>query len=300
MVKVIVPASTANIGPGFDTLGLALNLYNEYIFEEIEKGLIIEGCPEVYNNKDNLVYKSFSITAGKLGKEINGLKISMNTDIPVSRGLGSSSSCIVGGVFGANALYNGGLSKYELFEIAVMIEGHPDNIAPCVYGGLTASMVEKEKPYTVHYNINEKLKFCALIPNFETSTKEARKILPKKVAFSDAVFNISRISVLLKALEMGDMNLISMALKDKIHQIYRATLIHELDDVAEICIVDGSSAIFVSGSGPTLMNIITDDKFPEIIKDGISKLKYEWEIKLLETDKNGVVVENHKKEVDIC
>lgn len=291
MVKVTVPASTANIGPGFDTLGLALNLYNEYIFEEIEKGLIIEGCPEAYNNKDNLVYKAFSITAQKLGKKIKGLKISMKTDIPVSRGLGSSSSCIVGGVFGANALYKGTLSKDELFEIAVMIEGHPDNIAPCVYGGLTASMVEKDKPYTVHYNISDKLKFCALIPNFETSTKEARKILPKKVLFSDAVFNISRVSVLLKALEEGDMNLISMALKDKIHQIYRATFIHELDDVAEICIVDGSSAIFISGSGPTLMNIITDDKFSEKIKDGISKLKYEWNIKLLETDKNGVIVE---------
>ena len=291
MVKVTVPASTANIGPGFDTLGLALNLYNEYIFEKIEKGLIIEGCPEIYNNKDNLVYKSFEITAEKLGKKINGIKIRMNTNIPVSRGLGSSSSCIVGGVFGANALLYGGLSKEELFEIAVMIEGHPDNIAPCVYGGLTASMVEKEKPYTVHYNISDKLKFCALIPNFETSTKEARKILPKKVAFSDAVFNISRVSVLLKALETGDMNLISMALKDKIHQIYRSTLIHECDDVSEICIVDGSSAIFVSGSGPTLMNIITDDKFPEKIKDGISKLKFGWEIKLLETDKNGVVVE---------
>lgn len=291
MVKVTVPASTANIGPGFDTLGLALNLYNEYIFEKIEKGLIIEGCPEIYNNKDNLVYKSFEITAEKLGKKINGIKIRMNTNIPVSRGLGSSSSCIVGGVFGANALLYGGLSKEELFEIAVMIEGHPDNIAPCVYGGLTASMVEKEKPYTVHYNISDKLKFCALIPNFETSTKEARKILPKKVAFSDAVFNISRVSVLLKALETGDMNLISMALKDKLHQIYRSTLIHECDDVSEICIVDGSSAIFVSGSGPTLMNIITDDKFPEKIKDGISKLKFGWEIKLLETDKNGVVVE---------
>lgn len=291
MVKVTVPASTANIGPGFDTLGLALNLYNEYIFEEIEKGLIIEGCPEAYNSKDNLVYKAFSITAQKLGKKIKGLKISMKTDIPVSRGLGSSSSCIVGGVFGANALYKGTLSKDELFEIAVMIEGHPDNIAPCVYGGLTASMVEKDKPYTVHYNISDKLKFCALIPNFETSTKEARKILPKKVLFSDAVFNISRVSVLLKALEEGDMNLISMALKDKIHQIYRATFIHELDDVAEICIVDGSSAIFISGSGPTLMNIITDDKFSEKIKDGISKLKYEWNIKLLETDKNGVIVE---------
>ena len=291
MVKVTVPASTANIGPGFDTLGLALNLYNEYIFEEIEKGLIIEGCPEIYNNKENIVYKSFEITAKKLGKKIKGLKISMDTNIPISRGLGSSSSCIVGGVFGCNALYNGGLSKDELFEIAVMIEGHPDNIAPCVYGGLTASMLEKGKPYTVHYNISDKLKFCALIPNFETSTKEARKILPKNVAFCDAVFNISRASVLLKALEIGDMNLINIALKDKIHQIYRATLIHECDDVSEICLVDGSSAIFISGSGPTLMNIITDYKFPEKIKDSISKLKFKWEIKLLETDKNGVVVE---------
>lgn len=291
MVKVTVPASTANIGPGFDTLGLALNLYNEYIFEETEKGLIIEGCPEIYNNKDNLVYTSFALTAEKLGKRIKGLKITMKTDIPVSRGLGSSSSCIVGGVFGANALYDGGLSKDELFQIAVMIEGHPDNIAPCVYGGLIASMVEGEKSYKVNYNISDKLKFCALIPNFETSTKEARKLLPKKVAFSDAVFNISRVSVLLKALEIGDMNLINMALRDKIHQIYRAALIHELDYVAEICFVDGSSAVFISGAGPTLMYIITDDRFPERIKDGISKLKYEWEIKLLETDKNGVIVE---------
>ncbi|NLB33253.1 MAG: homoserine kinase [Tissierellia bacterium] len=291
MVKVTVPPSTANIGPGFDTLGLALNLYNEYIFEEIEKGLIIEGCPEIYNNKDNLVYKSFVTTAKKLGKNVKGLKITLNTQIPVSRGLGSSSACIVGGVFGANALYNGGMSKDELFEIAVMIEGHPDNIAPCVYGGLTASIMEKEKPYSLQYNINEKLKFCALIPNFETSTKEARKLLPKKVTFSDAVFNISRVSVLLKALEIGDLKLIGIALKDKLHQIYRATLIHECDDVTEICIVDGSSAIFISGSGPTLMNIVTDDNFPEKIKDGISKLEHEWEIKLLETDKIGVKVE---------
>lgn len=291
MVKVTVPASTANIGPGFDTLGLALNLYNEYIFEEIDKGLVIEGCPEIYNNKDNLVYMSFVVTAKKLGKKVKGLKISMNTQIPISRGLGSSSACIVGGVFGANSFYSGGLSKDEMFKIAVMLEGHPDNIAPCVYGGLTASIVDKDKPYIMQYNISDKLKFCALIPNFETSTKEARKILPKKVAFSDAVFNISRVSVLLKALEVGDINIISIALKDKLHQIYRANLIHECDDVSEICIVDGSSAIFISGSGPTLMNITDNDKLPEIIKDGISKLKYEWEIKLLETDKNGVKVE---------
>ena len=291
MVKVTVPASTANIGPGFDTLGLALNLYNEYIFEEIDKGLIIEGCPDVFNNKNNLVYKSFVITAKKLGEKVKGLKISMNTHIPISRGLGSSSACIVGGVYGANYLYNGGLSKDELFEIAVMIEGHPDNIAPCVYGGLTASIVEKNKPYTMHYNINDKLKFCALIPDFETSTKEARKLLPATINFCDAVFNISRVSFLLKALEIGDINMIGISLKDKLHQMYRATLIHECDDVSEICIVNGSSAIFISGSGPTLMNITDNDKLPELIKDSISKLKYEWEVKLLKIDRNGAKVE---------
>lgn len=291
MVKVTVPASTANIGPGFDTLGLALNLYNEYIFEEIDKGLIIEGCPDIFDNKNNLVYKSFMITAKKLGEKVKGLKISMNTHIPISRGLGSSSACIVGGVYGANYLYNGGLSKDELFEIAVMIEGHPDNIAPCVYGGLTASIVEKNKPYTMHYNINDKLKFCALIPDFETSTKEARKLLPATINFCDAVFNISRVSFLLKALEIGDINMIGISLKDKLHQMYRATLIHECDDVSEICIVNGSSAIFISGSGPTLMNITDNDKLPELIKDSISKLKYEWEVKLLKIDRNGAKVE---------
>ena len=291
MVKVTVPASTANIGPGFDTLGLALNLYNEYTFEEIDKGLIIEGCPDIFDNKNNLVYKSFMITAKKLGEKVKGLKISMNTHIPISRGLGSSSACIVGGVYGANYLYNGGLSKDELFEIAVMIEGHPDNIAPCVYGGLTASIVEKNKPYTMHYNINDKLKFCALIPDFETSTKEARKLLPATINFCDAVFNISRVSFLLKALEIGDINMIGISLKDKLHQMYRATLIHECDDVSEICIVNGSSAIFISGSGPTLMNITDNDKLPELIKDSISKLKYEWEVKLLKIDRNGAKVE---------
>jgi len=291
VVKVTVPASTANIGPGFDTLGLALNLYNEYTFEEIDKGLIIEGCPDIFDNKNNLVYKSFMITAKKLGEKVKGLKISMNTHIPISRGLGSSSACIVGGVYGANYLYNGGLSKDELFEIAVMIEGHPDNIAPCVYGGLTASIVEKNKPYTMHYNINDKLKFCALIPDFETSTKEARKLLPATINFCDAVFNISRVSFLLKALEIGDINMIGISLKDKLHQMYRATLIHECDDVSEICIVNGSSAIFISGSGPTLMNITDNDKLPELIKDSISKLKYEWEVKLLKIDRNGAKVE---------
>lgn len=290
MVKVTVPASTANIGPGFDTLGLALNMYNIYEFEEINDGLLIEGCPEKYNNKDNLIYKSFLHTAEILDKSFKGLRININAEIPVSRGLGSSSACIVGGVFGANCLLNGNLSKDELFKIAVEIEGHPDNIAPAVYGGLTASIVEDQVPYHVSYNIHESIRFCALIPNFETSTHEARKLLPSSVSYEDAVFNVSRTAVLLKSLEIGDYKLINIALKDKLHQKYRKTLIYEFDEVKRICEENGSVALFISGSGPTLMNITNNLEFANNIKDSITKLNYYWDIKQLLADKVGVVV----------
>lgn len=291
MVKVIVPATTANIGPGFDTLGLAINMHNVYGFEEISEGLVIEGCPDKYNSENNLVYKSFQATSDIIGKKVKGLKISMNTDIPVSRGLGSSSACIVGGVFGANAMLGGNLSKDELFKIAVNIEGHPDNIAPAVYGGLTASIVEDSTPYCMSYNISDKLKFCALIPNFETSTFEARKLLPKEISFQDAVFNVSRTAVLLKALEEGNFQIINIALRDKLHHKYRKTLIYECDDIKKICVENGSKALFISGSGPTLMNIIENSDFTNKIKKSIMNLKYNWEIKYLSADTKGVIVE---------
>jgi len=291
MVKVTVPATTANIGPGFDTLGLALQMYNIYTFEEIEEGLIIEGCLDIYKDENNLVYKAFTCTAKKIGAVVKGLKITMETEIPVSRGLGSSSACIVGGVYGANALYNGGLSKDELFKIAVDIEGHPDNIAPAVYGGLTASIVDEEKPYCMKYNISEKLYFCALIPDFETSTCEARKLLPQEISYKDAVFNVSRVAVLLKALENGDFDIINVSLKDKLHHKYRKILIHECDEVKRICIENGTAALFISGSGPTLMNIIENSDFTNRIKNSIMKLEHNWEIKFLETDKKGAITE---------
>lgn len=291
MVRVTVPASTANIGPGFDTLGLALNLYNTYIFEEIENGLIIEGCPDEYKNENNLVYISFKRVADEIGCNFKGLKIIMETNIPVSRGLGSSSSCIVGGVFGANALLNGNMTKDELFKIAVKMEGHPDNIAPAVYGGLTASIVDDDVPYYTNYKVNEKILFCALIPNFETSTSEARKLLPSEIPFADAIFNISRVAVLLKSLENGDLGLIKRSLKDKLHQEYRKTLIYEYDEIEKICMAHNSVAMFVSGSGPTLMNIIVNPDFSKSINDGIIGLKYNWEIKLLQADEIGVTVE---------
>ncbi|NYB74265.1 homoserine kinase [Sedimentibacter hydroxybenzoicus DSM 7310] len=293
MVKVTVPATTANLGPGFDTLGLALNLYNTYTFEEINEGLVFEGCPDKYKNIENLVYQSFAKTAKLLGKNLEknsyGLKITMDTHIPVSRGLGSSSACIVGGVFGANALLKGNLSKDELFKIAVEIEGHPDNVAPAVYGGLTAAIVENGV-YSVKYSISDKIKFCALIPDFETSTHEARKILPSIVSFKDAIFNVSRTAVLLKALEEGNFELISVSLKDMLHQQYRKTLISEYDEVKKICLENGSHAFFISGSGPTLMNITNDPDFIKNMENSTRYLKNKWDIKFLNADRSGVII----------
>lgn len=291
MVKVTVPASTANIGPGFDTLGLALNLYNTYYFEETENGLVIEGCPDEYKNRDNLVYKSFMAVVNETGIDVNGLRIIMDVKIPVSRGLGSSSACIVGGVFGANEILNANLSTEELFRIAVKIEGHPDNIAPAVYGGLVASIVDEGTPYYTRYKIHESIKFCALIPNFETSTADARKLLPREISFEDAVFNVSRVAVLLKSLENGDFDLIEKSLKDKLHQDYRKVLIDEFDEVEKICKDKNSKGFFVSGSGPTLMNIIRNFNFTKLIENDIILLNNKWEIKLLQTDEHGVAVE---------
>ncbi len=290
MVTITVPASTANIGPGFDTLGLALNMYNVYEFEEINEGLVIEGCSDKYKNKDNLVYKSFMYTAEIIGRKFKGLKISMHTEIPVSKGLGSSSACIVGGVFGANSLLEGNLLKDDLFKIAVKIEGHPDNVAAAVYGGLTASIVDEGKPYCLNYNISDNIKFCALIPDFEVSTHEARELLPTEIPFKDALFNISRTAVLLKALEEGNLIAVNVAMHDKLHQKFRKTLIYEFDEVFKICRDNRSPAFFISGSGPTLMNIIENSDFTNKIRYDIMNLKYNWEIKYLLADKKGVIV----------
>lgn len=291
MIKVTVPATTANIGPGYDTLGLALNMHNIYEFEEIDKDLIIDGCPDKYKNKNNLIYKSFQATADIIGRKANGLKISITPGIPISRGLGSSSACIVAGVFAANSLLCGNLSKDELFRIAVSIEGHPDNIAPAVYGGLTASIIEDNIPYCMSYNISNKLKLCALIPDFETSTSEARKILPDEVSFEDAIFNVSRTAVLLKALEEGNFEIISIVLRDKLHEKYRSKLIHNFDEINKICCESGSKAMFISGSGPTLMNFVENYDFTDMVKNSIINIEYKWEVKSLSSDTNGVIVE---------
>jgi homoserine kinase len=290
MIRVRVPATTANLGPGFDTLGLALNMYNIFSFEEIDSGLEILGVPQQYNNKDNLVYKSMLKTFEKIGYKSSGIRIVVEGDIPVSRGLGSSAACIVGGIVGANEIAKGKLSKDDILKIATEIEGHPDNIAPAIFGGLVISMVDESNILYNILDIEEKFKFIALIPDFSLSTKKARTVLPLNVDYRDAIDNVGRVSMLLSALINGNLDLLKYGLKDKLHQPYRGKLIKDYFNIIGKCEELGAIGTYLSGAGPTIMCLREkeDVAFNERINNYLQTLDENWNIKELEVDFEGV------------
>lgn len=280
MIKVMVPATSANLGPGFDTLGLALNLYNTFTFEEIPQGLEILGCDEGFNNEDNLIYTSMLKIFEEIGYKVNGIRITVEAEIPVSRGLGSSAACIIGGVMGANQIAGNPLSKDELLKIATEIEGHPDNVAPALFGGLVVSIMEDGKAYHNAINVAKGLKFIALIPEFTLPTKEARGVLPTSVPHKDAVYNVGRVSLFLSALSNGRFDLLKVALKDKLHQPYRGVLIPDFDNILSKCEETGSLGTFLSGAGPTLMALVDEDnnEFIYKIKEYLETIEKTWRV----------------------
>lgn len=292
MFKVIVPGTSANLGPGFDTLGIALNVYNEFTFEETHGGLEILGCEERYKNKDNLIYTSMLKTFKEIGYKKKGVKITINSEIPTSRGLGSSASCILAGVIGANQIAGSPLREEEIFKIATEIEGHPDNIAPALFGGLVTSIMEEEK---IHYNtieIADGLKFLALIPDFSLSTEESRQILPKEISHSDAVFNIGRVSIMLSALSNGKFELLKYGLKDKIHQKYRGSLIPNYHAIIEKCENMNVLGTYLSGAGPTIMVLVQENEndFIYKIEEFLSRFSDKWTVKKLLIDLEGAKI----------
>ncbi len=166
MVVIRVPATTANLGPGFDCLGLALSLYARFTFEKKEQGLLIKGCEPAYANEDNLVYRAYLSTLSEYRVKPQGLTLTIQSDIPVSRGLGSSAACIVGGILGASTLYDLNLSQDAVFALATRLEGHPDNVAPAIFGGLRVSILEEGWPYSLPSPLFPGLRFLALVPDF--------------------------------------------------------------------------------------------------------------------------------------
>ncbi len=294
MIKIRVPATTANLGPGFDALGLALNKYNDFFFEEIESGFEITGTLPEYSGPDNLVYTSYLYALDKMGKseELDkfGIKIGISSDIPTSRGLGSSATCILAGV--AAALFMGSGETHEfldydkILEIATEIEGHPDNIAPALYGGMVASAVDGGNILTQKIDVSDKFDFVAMIPDFMLSTEKSRSVLPETVDYKDAVFNVSRVSLMVAALVSGDGDVLKSACQDKLHQPYRLPLIEGGSEVIKMANAFGAKACFISGAGPTILAIVKDGE--SFAFDIRSEIPDNWTVEALSIDNYGL------------
>lgn len=291
-ITVRVPATTANIGPGFDSMGCALALHNYITCEVLPAGkLVITGCPEQYQNEENLAVQGYRAVLSRLGLLNEGLSLNIRAEIPVCRGLGSSAALIAGGAAAANLLHGSPLPPAELLEVTNEIEGHPDNLAPAIYGGLTASLVEDGKPRTVKLPLSPTLRWVAAIPDFELSTHLARAVLPKEVAFVDAVYNASHVAVLVGALGRGDRELIAMALRDRLHQPYREKLIPEYNKVKTAAEQCGAIAFCISGAGPTLLALTDEASFAAQFAEKCKRLEHRWNIMELAVDTEGIVAE---------
>ena len=261
MVSVRVPATSANLGPGFDCLGLALDLYARFDFELLPRGLAITGCREEDAGEDNLVYRAYIHTLKAFGLDAQGLRLRIDSDIPLSRGLGSSAACVAGGILGAAALHGLSLSDGEALKLASELEGHPDNAAPAIFGGLRVSLTEDGRALSLPCAVHPALRFLALVPDFELRTADARAALPQSVSLKDAVYNLSRTAFLLKALEGGDPELIRLAMKDRLHQDARFRLIPGAAALKERMEQLGAAACCLSGAGPTMLCLYTGDDF---------------------------------------
>jgi len=286
MFRIKVPATSANIGPGFDSLGLALNKYNYVNFKPGSEELKISGNLDKFLDNNNLVYKSYRKTEKYFNKNPKNITIEIESYIPFSRGLGSSAACAVSGVLGAMLIHDIKLDKNIILNIANEIEGHPDNAASCIYGGLTASLKSEKGINIEKYKVSESINFYAFIPNFELLTKDSRSILPDQISHSDAVFNLSRIPFLIKGLRKGDMNLIKDTIQDKLHQPYREKLVKEVESIKDI-INKYESVYYISGAGPTIMSISKKDNLEELYKKEVSKLENKWEVLKLNVDNEG-------------
>lgn len=260
MIKVSVPATSANVGAGFDSLGLAVSLYNVFTFEESPKLDIVSlDGTLVPTGPSNLIYRSAKAVFDQLDMPMPGLRITQHNAIPMARGLGSSSSCIVAGILGANAMLGNKLTQRQMLTMATGIEGHPDNVAPAMLGGFVTSVFDEGQVYSVKKQIDTSLVFAAFIPNFKLLTEKARAALPQSIPHKDAVYNLSRAALATAAFCDGDYELLSVATKDRLHQQYRLPLIPGGDEIFALANDLGAYAVYISGAGPTIMAVVNKE-----------------------------------------
>ena len=292
MLKISVPASSANLGPGFDVLALSFKLYNVFTFEESESLEILSDVPE-FCNEENLVYTTIVKVFSEFGKEPPKLKLRSESNIPMSGGLGSSASCILAGVIAANYFLENQMSEYEVYKKAIEIEGHCDNITSQFFGGLSMSIVEDGEIRYKKLNIPPGLKCTALIPDFAVRTTVAREVLPKSVTLEDAIFNMSNCLFMVDSLRSGEFENLKYFMKDRLHQDYRAPLVNNFHDIVEKAYELGAYASFLSGAGPTIMVFGegSNGEFNEKMAEFLSTLSDNWQIHDLEVDNEGTIIE---------
>lgn len=259
-VTLTVPGTTANIGPGFDCLGAALTLYNKFKFTLVDDptlAIAVTGTEahKVETDESNLLYQAFLKFYQYIDVKPPSVKIEIQLGVPLARGLGSSATAIVGGLVAANVLAGETLNQQQVMELAVAIEGHPDNVVPALLGGcrLAASTIEQKGWEICEIPWCKEIVPIVAIPDFELSTKQARGVLPTQVSRADAIFNMAHLGLLLRALETGQEDWLRCALQDKLHQNYRKILIKAYENVQSAAIEAGAYGMVISGAGPTLL-----------------------------------------------
>ena len=264
--KVSVPASTSNLGPGFDALGLALTLYNEFHVEPSDKYEVEiegEGREDLPRDEKNLFLRAYRSSMEYLGLN-QPIKVKLVNRIPLGRGLGSSATAIVGGILAAEKISGKELSLPEVIDIAFKFEPHPDNVLPAYTGSFVVAATNGDLTY-VKLDWPEDLKVVIVVPELFLSTEESRSVLPDTYSRGDVIFNIQRVALLLGALQKRDYGLLKEAVKDRIHQPYRCDLIPSFWEILSEGYKAGAYAVYLSGAG-SCIGALADKNFDEIGK----------------------------------
>ena len=308
-ISVKVPATSANIGPGFDCLGLALPIYNTITIEEtvlpgtgIEINIMSEedtiddmSFDDIPRDENNIVYKAVEMLDNSIGQEPSELKINIQAQIPITRGLGSSAAVVVGGLIAANKLLGSPADETALLSIATEVEGHPDNVAPAILGGFVLSSQEDDGSI-VYRKLSwpEEWDITICIPDFELSTNIARSVLPSSVPMQDAVYNAKHLAMLVQAVNTKDEKLMKTALQDKLHQPYREKLVPGMKEIMEAFKhEDGVLGCVLSGAGPTMLVISYKydlDKIKSIVKDIWETQSIKVDVKTLKIEQKGAEI----------
>ena len=262
LIRVKAPATTANMGPGYDCLGLALDVWNTLEVEVLKGGEPVvevtgEGADELGTGRDNLIYRAMEFLFQDAGEEMPAVRINCDNAIPIARGMGSSAAAIAGGLVAANYLCSQEYTANDLLEMAATIEGHPDNVAAAVLGGMQLVIMDQtdegKRLYTVSVNVPPELHAVVFVPQVRISTKDARAVLPEKVSMADAVHNMGRVGLLVAAMATNHPEYLTVATQDRIHQPYRQPLFPAMKVIFQAALDAGAMGVFLSGSGSTVL-----------------------------------------------